>query len=563
MIVGFDVFPDNQMDPPTVRTAAKPKGNRAPEEASQQPMRPTQQIRQSPSADQLKARKQMLRKSTSTKENQMHREADILRAMASASLAEQRDLATELDALRRGVTARRQADRDTDLADTMVRSHLTPILTHASHTGATDWLDTEDRQGDPTQAMKTEATLWFAKTSAALRGDLDEFALQAQGSATRHASRCGEMADQAFEAFLGQVDHLYRQAAKIAEAGGSEQIDADQQSGDAMSGLPVGVDNAATAFDDGGFLDEDTDGAVHPEINKGATKTAISLTNVGIDGDHGVGTNPSGDRVTFRITDKEKADLQRILQSDLAINFSGVDIEEGDIIKGAARTAAFDDASESGDDSEINTQRDDDEDNADASESGDGTPQAKDARRHVAAPDSEYSAGYEDAAAGREIDPAHGSEEYLDGYDDGLDEGMGQKAARRHHASDGPSCSDCGASIERDPAGEDNRGWHHNDGDSHDHQAQSGKEASRYTAAETDSINPNQDNGHANSTLPSVQVGGENDRPAWPMELTDGDPAVGTGAADVADAVNPNSHTSMLDKAAAFRATVAHNLARI
>jgi hypothetical protein len=44
---------------------------------------------------------------------------------------------------------------------------------------------------------------------------------------------------------------------------------------------------------------------------------------------------------------------------------------------------------------------------------------------------------------------------------------------RRTAADDegGQTCAECGASIERDPEGEENRSWHHNDGDSHDHEA--------------------------------------------------------------------------------------------
>ena len=37
---------------------------------------------------------------------------------------------------------------------------------------------------------------------------------------------------------------------------------------------------------------------------------------------------------------------------------------------------------------------------------------------------------------------------------------------------DGSTCGECGDSIERDPEGEDNRTWHHDSGDSHDHEAE-------------------------------------------------------------------------------------------
>lgn len=69
-------------------------------------------------------------------------------------------------------------------------------------------------------------------------------------------------------------------------------------------------------------------------------KTAISLTNVGIEGEYGVGTDPNGDRVKFRLSEKDKADLKAVLYSDLAVNFSGVDVEESDIVKDASRRTA-------------------------------------------------------------------------------------------------------------------------------------------------------------------------------------------------------------------------------
>lgn len=57
---------------------------------------------------------------------------------------------------------------------------------------------------------------------------------------------------------------------------------------------------------------------------------------------------------------------------------------------------------------------------------------------------------------------------------------------RRKTAEEGQTCSVCGDSIERDPAGEEPRTWHHTSGGSHDHEAKpSGdgeKESSRRTA---------------------------------------------------------------------------------
>jgi ssDNA-binding Zn-finger/Zn-ribbon topoisomerase 1 len=68
---------------------------------------------------------------------------------------------------------------------------------------------------------------------------------------------------------------------------------------------------------------------------------SISLTNVGYSGENGVGTDPQGNRVTFKLSPKDLADLKSILLSDMAVNFSGVEIEESDIISTASKTAEW------------------------------------------------------------------------------------------------------------------------------------------------------------------------------------------------------------------------------
>lgn len=81
------------------------------------------------------------------------------------------------------------------------------------------------------------------------------------------------------------------------------------------------------------------DGTSEHAAKTSARKTAISVTNVGIEGDHGVGT-ANGTRIKFRLTPKELSDLKSVLYSDLAMNFSGVDIEQSDIIKDSAKHAS-------------------------------------------------------------------------------------------------------------------------------------------------------------------------------------------------------------------------------
>ena len=84
-----------------------------------------------------------------------------------------------------------------------------------------------------------------------------------------------------------------------------------------------------------------------------------------------------------------------------------------------------------------------------------------------------------------------------------------------------------------------------------------GKESSR-TAADRPTTSQGE------SGLPTVEdkdgVGGQHPDGMFPWEMDANTP--GTGAADVANAKNPNDHTSSLAKAAAFRAQVQANLAR-
>src|SRR5690606_9216495 len=77
------------------------------------------------------------------------------------------------------------------------------------------------------------------------------------------------------------------------------------------------------------------------EAKESSRKTAISLSNVGIESETvGVGTHPSGNRVRFRLSPEDHASLKAILYSDMAINFSGVDISEDEVIKEGYRLAS-------------------------------------------------------------------------------------------------------------------------------------------------------------------------------------------------------------------------------
>lgn len=320
----------------------------------------------------------------------IHREAELLRALAVATPEEQVRLMADLDALRSGRTASRMAQAEIDLDATVIADYLTPVSTHSYHTAATDWIEevgVEEGEFDH-NALLTEATLWFRRTSSEVKADREEFAAQAQGYAVRTASQFGTEAPAAARLFLDHVAHLHRTA-------GTETGD----NANAISALP----------------DE-----------------------VPLEGHEQVLDN---------------------FQPPVAPINSGV------------------------------------------------TPEDTSSTR---APN----------VASRQVTAA--------------------------------SCSQCGAEIERDPAGEEPRTWHHNDGSKHDHEASpssgegESKESRRSIAVAYDDAfvfeasDPIADpSGQSQSGLPQVEVGNPNDREPWPWEIDENGERKGEDAADVASVPTP------------------------
>lgn len=137
-------------------------------------------------------------------------EAKILSELATASsLDEQRKLVDELDAVRAERRAAVQADRDTDLANAIIRDVLTPVAVHSLHSVNTDWLRDEDTSGgDYDHAMTAEATLWLKDLDAEVRADAAELREQTRGMARRVAGRYGEQAEAAEAVFIETVKRL-------------------------------------------------------------------------------------------------------------------------------------------------------------------------------------------------------------------------------------------------------------------------------------------------------------------------------------------------------------------
>jgi hypothetical protein len=162
------------------------------------------------------------------KESLRVREAQILRAMAKATLDEQRTLMGELNEVRRVAAALVSGEREVDLANAVVHAHLTPVVAHSfGLSKETDWLDeiqVTASGASVEQAMTVEATLWYQGRDAAVLADRDEFRIQAEGTAHLLASQYGSDAHRAARAFLDHVSHLHRVAADpdgsgVAESG--------------------------------------------------------------------------------------------------------------------------------------------------------------------------------------------------------------------------------------------------------------------------------------------------------------------------------------------------------
>lgn len=154
------------------------------------------------------------------------READLLKAMAKATMAEQTQLMADLAEVRSLRQAAIRGEAETDLANAVVRASLQPVFAHSTRTSsALDWLADVPTSGeDYDQAMAVEANLWFQRLDPAVKADATEYAIQAQGVAMVHAGRYGEQSEAARRAFLDQADHLRRSAGfdKVASRSLSE-----------------------------------------------------------------------------------------------------------------------------------------------------------------------------------------------------------------------------------------------------------------------------------------------------------------------------------------------------
>lgn len=180
---------------------------------------------------------------------------DVQRLLVAASqaktLAEQQRLVGEAEKLRNQVVAQHTASRELDLANAVVRQHITPAPVHEMHTEATDWIGglsttaSADVSGAE-QEMTAQGTVWYGRVATVVKADTEEFETQAQGMAHRLAGAFGEHAERAEAAFVGCVQELrardMRTGALREAASGLPQVGEGGYPAETMVGLSV--DNA-------------------------------------------------------------------------------------------------------------------------------------------------------------------------------------------------------------------------------------------------------------------------------------------------------------------------------
>lgn len=148
-------------------------------------------------------------------ESTMHTEAQILNAMANAHPDERRVLAERLNEMRREARAARTADRELDMASSIVGAVTTPVRTHERSTPETDWLSRVAAVGasdSDADRIVAEARMWIGSRHEAVLADSHEFREQAWGKARSVTSSFGGDRDRLVSAFMAEAKRLRAEA---------------------------------------------------------------------------------------------------------------------------------------------------------------------------------------------------------------------------------------------------------------------------------------------------------------------------------------------------------------
>lgn len=177
---------------------------------AKEPMRARDtKARVNPSREDLRLRRRVRR---ATAGGDMATRDEYLRAAQKASsLTEQARLLDEARKIDDGIRMKAAQARELDFANDIVTHTLAPGCVHEFHTAATDWMGFEP-DTDPQWQHKAsaEAAAWFGRTSALVRADADEFAIQAAGKARQIAGQFGHNASAAATTFVQFAEFLRR-----------------------------------------------------------------------------------------------------------------------------------------------------------------------------------------------------------------------------------------------------------------------------------------------------------------------------------------------------------------
>lgn len=144
----------------------------------------------------------------------MYSEADLLTAMAKATPEEAQSIMGELESRRTAARLQMEADNSIDMSNAYIDDVMTPVPVFEHTSAYTDWIDKVEQPNHTDdyikQALITEATEWFNRTSPEVRRDVEEFAEQAKGMARRSASALG--APDAHDIFMHTAGKLLEAA---------------------------------------------------------------------------------------------------------------------------------------------------------------------------------------------------------------------------------------------------------------------------------------------------------------------------------------------------------------
>jgi hypothetical protein len=179
----------------------------------------------------------------------------LLHEAANApSLAEARRLVGEAELVKTALVHKATQDREVDLAQAIVRDHLTPVSVFEHHTAATDWLGEIDTTPpeDMDHQILAQASLWYGNVHPEVKSFPSEFAEQARGKAHKLAGAYGPSADAAEELFLGHVAACHARevkagVVKLAVEAPTAPDTSPMPSGSAYEGLPENITTSERA----------------------------------------------------------------------------------------------------------------------------------------------------------------------------------------------------------------------------------------------------------------------------------------------------------------------------